>query len=176
MADPFMEARAMALLEFGCPPLPIADGRRMETNEGTIVNSHDLLSIFMTQAFKQQDAKLNAQRKQRQAEIEEAYYQQLLQSNGSPQSIYSVMATYTRDYLGCYLLHPFTVHDVRVLPPDHISPALLNEIRDYAAALSLVNNVDKNASEHSPQAYLKECHRILCHKEGLAANSLESGK
>jgi hypothetical protein len=39
-----------------------------------------------------------------------------------------------------------------------------------------VNDVRKSASEHSQQAYLRECHRILCHKERLAANSLENGK
>jgi len=172
MGDPFMEARAMALLEFGCPPLPIADGKRMETNENTTINSHDLLSIFLTQAFKQNDSRLNAERKQRQAVIEDTYYQQLLQSDGSFQSIYSIMATYTKDYLGCYLLHPFSVNDVRVLPPDHISPMLLNEIRDYSAALLVVYNLSKTTTEedHSPRAYLKECHRILCHKEQLVAN------
>lgn len=172
MGDPFMEARAMALLEFGCPPLPIADGRRMESNENTIINSHDLLSIFMTQAFKQKNDQLNKDRKQKQTEIEEAYYQQLLQSDGSFQSIYSTMATYTRDYLGCFLLHPFSVNDVRVLPPDHISPMLLNEIRDYSAALRMVHDVTGGAAEHTPRAYLKECHRILCHKERLVANLL----
>jgi hypothetical protein len=174
MGDPFMEARAMALLEFGCPPLPIADGRRMETNENAIINSHDLLSIFMTQAFKQKDANLNEKRKQKQAVIEDAYYQHLLQSDGSFQAIYSTMATYTREYLGCFLLHPFSVNDVRVLPPDHISPMLLNEIRDYSAALLLIHDVTGRQTDHSPQTYLKECHRILCHKEQLAANLLEN--
>ena len=171
-----MEARSMALLEFGCPPLPIADGRRMETNESAIVNSHDLLAIFMTQAFRQKDVGLNEKRKQRQAEIEETYYQELLRSDGSLPSIYAAMATYTREYLGCYLLRPFSANDVRVMPLDHISPALLNEIRDYSAALSLVNDVRGDALEHSPRAYFKECHRILCHKERLAANSIENGK
>lgn len=169
-----MEARAMALLEFGCPPLPIADGRRMETNENAVINSHDLLSIFMTQAFKQKDSKFNEERKQKQTEVEEAYYQQLLQSDGSFQSIYAIMATYTREYLGCFLLPPFSVNDVHVLPPDHVSPMLLNEIRDYNSALLTVHNVTGGVSEHSLRAHLKECHRILCHKEQLVANLLEN--
>ena len=45
-----MQARTMALLEFACPPLPIANGQRIESNEPVIINSHDLLSTFMVQA------------------------------------------------------------------------------------------------------------------------------
>jgi hypothetical protein len=171
MADPFMEARAMMLLEFGCPPLPIAGGKRMETNEHTIVNSHDLLSIFMTQAFKQKDLRLNEERKQKQAEIEEAYYQQLLQSDGTFQSIYAAMATYTQEYLSCYLLPPFSSNDVRVLPSDHISPALLIQIRDYTNALLFLHDVSRKPSDHCPRSYLKQCHQILCQKEQERINS-----
>jgi malate synthase len=167
MGDPLMEARTMALLEFGCPPLPIANGRRMETDEPACINSHDLISVFMAQAFKQRDNQLNSERRQRQAEIEDTYYRQLLQSDGSFESIYSTMAGYTRDYLGCFLLHPFTVNDVRVLPPDHISPMLLNEIRDYLNALLVIHDAPKREEglTHTLRSYLIECHRILCHKE-----------
>jgi hypothetical protein len=165
MADPFMHARTMALLEFACPPLPIADGKRMETEDRAIINSHDLLSVFMAQAFKQGDDRLNQDRKRRQTEAEAAYYQKLQGSNGSFESIYSIMATYTQDYLGCFLLPPFEARDVRVLPPDHISPALLNEIRDYCKALRIVHSApEADDEQHSRAHYFRECFRIICHK------------
>jgi hypothetical protein len=171
MADPFMEARSMMLLEFGCPPLPVAGGKRLETDESAVVNSHDLLSVCMTQAYKQKDLRLNEERKQKQAETEDAYYQQLLQSDGTFQSIYASMATYTREYLSCFLLPPFSINDVRVLPPDHISPALLNEIRDYTTALHFLHDVTGKPSDHCLRSYLKQCHQILCHKEQERINS-----
>ena len=166
MVDPFMHARTMALLEFACPPLPIADGKRMETEDRAIINSHDLMSAFMAQAFKQSDDRLNQERKRRQTETEAAYYQKLQQSDGSFESIYAIMATYTQDYLGCFLLPPFTTKDVRVLPPDYISPALLNEIRDYCKALQIVYNAPGSDDEpHGHVHYVRECFRIICHKE-----------
>jgi hypothetical protein len=167
MGDPFMEARAMALLEFGCPPMPIADGRRMENQERTIINSHDLISVFMTQAFKQRDHRLNSERKLKQQGIEDQYYNELMQSDASFDSIYAIMAKYTRDYLGCFLMHPFSVQDVTVLPQDHISPAMLNEIRDYHKALVVVHSPPPTteAPQHHPRYYFKELHRLLCHKE-----------
>jgi hypothetical protein len=168
MGDPFMQARTMALLEFACPPLPIADGKRMETDDRVIINSHDLISTFMAQAFKQKDEELNTRRKQRQLEIEDAYYQRLMSSEPSFQSIYNIMTAYTKEYLACFLLPPFTIHDVHVLPPDYISPALLNEIRDYCRALRIVHDIPPKADEeaqHTRQYYIKECFQIICQKE-----------
>ena len=167
MGDPFMQARTMALLEFGCPPLPIANGKRMETEEPAIVNSHDLLSTFMTQAFKQKDTKWNAKRKKEQTDTEEWYYQSLLNCDASVESIYSIMATYTRRYLATFLLHPFTIEDVRVLTPDYISPFLLSEIHDYSKALSVIHNAPATDAlkTTSLASHLKEAHRILCFKE-----------
>jgi hypothetical protein len=58
-----------------------------------------------------------------------------------------------------------------VLPPDHISPALLNEIRDYTTALHFLHDVTGKPSDHCPRSYLKQCHQILCHKEQERINS-----
>jgi len=138
MADPFMEIRTMTLLEFGCPPLPIANGRRAETNEPAIINSHDLLSVFMAQAFKQQDDKLNKQRKDKQIEIEDTYYQRLMLCDGSPHAIYSAMSDYTRAYLTTYLIPPHSPNDITVLPREYISPALAKQISSYHDALYMV--------------------------------------
>jgi hypothetical protein len=166
MADEFMHVRAMTLLEFGCPPLPIADGRRMETSEAAIINSHDLLSVFMAQAFKGQDAKRNNTRKERQVSIEEEYYQRLVNSDGTFESVYGSMAEYTRSYLGTFLLPPFSTEDVRILPPDYISPALRADIRDYTSALQVVHGDTTPRDQNSSlQADFKTIHRILSRAE-----------
>jgi hypothetical protein len=79
--------------------------------------------------------------------------------------IYSIMATYTQDYLGCFLLPPFEAKDVRVLPPNHISPVLLNEILDYCKALLIVYSAPEADDEQYSRAhYFRECFRIICHK------------
>jgi len=122
----------MTLLEFGCPPLPIANGKRAESDEPAVVNSHDLMAAFMLQAFRQQDADLNRSREERQRRAAEAYRRRLLQEEEDP---YGAMSEYTRDYLASYLLPPYSVDDVHVLSAEHISPALLAEIRRYHDAL-----------------------------------------
>jgi hypothetical protein len=138
MADPFMEIRTMTLLEFGCPPLPIANGIRAETNESAIINSHDLLSVFMAQAFKQQDEKLNKKRKEKQIEIEDEFYQRLMLCDGTPHAIYSAMSEYTRAYLTTYLIPPHSPKDITTLPREYISPALAKQISSYHDALYMV--------------------------------------
>ena len=170
MGDPLMQSRAMTLLEFGCPPMPIANGRRMETDEPLVANSHDLLSAFMAHAFKQQDADFNNERKMRQEAIEEAYYKALLASDGSFQSIYAAMAQYTRDYMGTFLLPPLSVRDVHVLPPDQIQPAMLADIRSYCDAMHIVQ-YNRPPQEKTPQGLatlLKNCHAMLCERENIA--------
>ena len=157
-----MEIRAMALLEFGCPPLPLSNGTRIETNEPVVINSHDLLAVFMAQAFKQQDLQQNLLRKAHQQEIETNYREDMHNSDASVDSIYQAMTKYTRSYLATYLLPPFSIDDVRVLSMDFISPALLAEMHNYHNALHFLRK--GSASNPSPpnlQTVLKGCHRLL---------------
>ena len=165
MGDDFMQIRPMLLLEFGCPPLPVADGKRFETDDPAIINSHDLLSVFMVQMYKQQDSKINRARKEQQEQIAHEYYQNLMQSDGSFESVYGIMATYTRGYMATYLLAPFSINDIRILSSDFISPALKNEINDYRKALRVVHNDDlPEQNITAVQDHIRECRRILCQK------------
>lgn len=162
MADPLMEIRAMTLLEFGCPPLPIANGSRIETNEPVVINSHDLLSVFMTQAFKCQDDAFNRTRKERQQEVELSYRTKLMSCDDSIETIYKLMSDYTRDYLATYLLLPYTVNDIHVLPIEHISPGMLSEIKHYHDALhQLYGLTILLPSDHTPHALFRGCLRVL---------------
>jgi hypothetical protein len=169
MGDDLMELRSMILLEFGCPPLPIADGQRMETGEQTVINSHDLLSVFMVQAFKKKDTQLNASRKETQSRIEQDYHEGLAQSDSSFESVYGLMAEYTRQYLATFLLSPFTINDVRILPPEYVSPQLLDEIKDYVQALKILN--DTVANDRRPEDIREcflTCHGILCNRNAAS--------
>ena len=165
MGDDFMQIRSMLLIEFGCPPLPVADGKRFETDDPAILNSHDLLSAFMLQMYKQQDTEINRARKEHQGEIAHRYYTQLMSSNGSFETVYDIMATYTREYMATYLLPPFSIQDIRILSPDFISPALKSEIDDYRKALRVVH--DDNMPErpvYDLRDHIRECQRVLCQK------------
>ena len=161
MADPFMEIRAMALLEFGCPPLPIANGKRAETGEPVVVNSHDLLSAFMAQAFKQQDSELNRLRRAKQYQAESEYYTRLLSCEDTADAIYAVMSDYTRAYLASYLLPPYRASDVVVLESDYVSPMLLAEMNRYCNALR------GQTTQHTLEHVIKECRAV--HKEKFGA-------
>lgn len=165
MGDPFMEARAVLLLEFGCPPLPIANGVRAESNQPAIVNSHDLLSTFLAQAYKQNDAQFNARRRKKQEDAEEAYFNRLLASDGTFASIYDAMRQYTKEYLGSYLLEPFHPEDIQVLPPDYISPALQQQIFRYCEAMHLVHFNKESGPKTDLYDAIKGCHWILCQRE-----------
>ena len=160
-----MQIRPMLLLEFGCPPLPVADGKRFETDDPTIINSHDLLSVFMIQMYKQQDSAINRNRKEQQEKIAHEYYQQLMGSNGSFESVYSIMATYTREYMATYLLPPFSINDIRILSSDFISPALKSEINDYRKGLRVVHSDDQPEQNFTDiRDHIRECRRILCQR------------
>ena len=163
MADPFMEIRAMALLEFGCPPLPIANGRRAETSEPVPVNSHDLLGVFMAQAFKLQNTKHDQTRKAKQLDAEKTYRRRMLSCDGSVSAIYAIMSDYTRDYLAAYLLPPYSVHDVCILPMESIPHSMLAEIKRYHDALHSIAETEA-ACDFNLEALMKGCHRAVCAK------------
>ncbi len=156
-----MEVRTMALSEFGCPPLPIAGGRRTETDEAVVINSHDLLSAFMAQAFKQQDSEFNRTRKQRQCELEAEYYHRLLTCDDSLDATYRAMGEYTKGYLAAYLRQPYLADDIRVLPCEYISPLLLREINSYHNALHMVlHDTAPDPQERSLEGALRACRAL----------------
>jgi hypothetical protein len=160
-----MELRAVLLLEFGCPPLPIGNGVRQETDQPVVINSHDLLSTFMAQAYKQKDAALNARRRAMQEAIEEDYFDRLLASDGSFASVYEAMRIYTRGYLATYLLPPYSPEDVAVLSPEYVTPALGREICRYHDAMHIAHFNKPPEQNLGPRDAIKKCHWILCQRE-----------
>jgi hypothetical protein len=171
MADPFMEIRAMALLEFGCPPLPVANGVRAETGEPVVIISHDLLAAFMAQAFKQQDCDLNRLRRAKQYRVESDYYTSLLSCDDTADAIYATMSTYTQAYLATYLLPPYCARDVVVLNSDHVSPVLLGEINRYCRAVSQ----DESTTQKSLEHVLRACRALHNKKYSPEESGPEDG-
>ena len=136
-ADAFKQLRSMILLELCCPPLPVM-ATRQETEEPTVTNTHDMLSVFMITAFKRQNAEENNRRKAAQIEAQRAYQDGLERSAevGFAQT-YAHMAQFMTSYLATYFLEGsgLTSRDIRVLPPEYISPMLREEIDSFCRAL-----------------------------------------
>lgn len=152
--DPFMLVRAMVLTEFRCPPMPIAGQRFIDDKSSdAVINSHDLMATFMAESFRQDDESRNSVRRQIQVVLRDRYMRELsdMQSS-SPQSssfgvMYEVMSRHTREYMATYLLGtPFSVHDIRVLPPEYITPRLAKEIDHYGRALQIIADDRLNQS------------------------------
>jgi hypothetical protein len=165
MADAFKELRSMILLELCCPPLPVM-ATRQETGEHTVTNTHDMMSVFMITAFRRQDSEENNRRQSKQIEIEKAYQDGLEMCQTFTQT-YAHMAQFSTDYLATYLLPgTFTKQDIRVLPPDYISPCLREEIRSYCSALRTVAELEAlDLSNHSVNALFMSCISSAIHKK-----------
>jgi hypothetical protein len=166
MADAFAELRSMILLELCCPPLPVM-ATRQETGQETITNTHDMMSVFMVTAFRRQDEEDNARRRKQQFEIERIYQEGLEQCTNFHQA-YAHMTQFSTDYLASYLLPGagFTKHDIHVLPPEHISPVLTEEIRSYSRALqTITGEEERDLSDCRVQSLFMSCIRSAIHKK-----------
>ena len=136
--DPFMLIRSMMLTEFRCPPLPMV-GQLAEDGSGAIINSHDLMAIFVTEAFRHSDETKNSVRRQIQAALSDRYLRELAEDRGPFEKTYAIMARHTREYMATYLLGtPFSVHDLRVLPSEQTTARIAKEIDHYGRALRIV--------------------------------------
>jgi hypothetical protein len=132
-------ARAMAMVAFPCPPLPML-GSRVEDGASAVLNSHDVICTLMATAFKMGDAGLNARREARQRELEARYRETmaaLLCDGGDFDRVYGVMALFTHEYIQTYVLHDQSV-PVRVLELDRATPAIQEQIRGYTRARAVM--------------------------------------
>ena len=147
--DPFMLIRSMMLTEFRCPPLPMT-GQFVEDGTNTIINSHDLMATLVAQAFRLSDETKNSLRRQIQETLCARYMRELVEEDQAGKSferVYNIMARHTKEYIATYLLGtPFSVHDIHVLPSDHITPKLAKEIDHYGRAMRIVLAGNRGAS------------------------------
>ena len=127
--------RSMIMAEFPCPPLPVA-GRKHEDNSGAILNSHDMITVFMITAMQMKDERYNAARRARQEELETAYRQQLARAS-TFEEIYRAMSAFTQDYMQSYMLHGGDTH-VAVLAPEYASVPLRRQILSFTNASAIL--------------------------------------
>lgn len=157
----------MILLELCCPPLPLMAVRK-ETGEHTVTNTHDVMSVFMINAFQRQDENENSRRKAQQVILDRAF-QDGLESCETFIQTYIHMANFMTDYLATYLLpgSGYMKQDIRILSADYISPHLKEEIRSYCAAMRIVAGLDEDSrlSEHGVDTLFMDCARSAIHKK-----------
>ena len=156
-----MLVRAMVLTEFRCPPLPVI-GQRLSMGNEVVINSHDLMAAFMTQSFKLADESKNSTRRQMQQDSRERYLRDLTNEATKPfERIYEIMSRHTCEYLGSYLLGTqFSASDIRILPPDHVTPRLAEEIDHYGRALNIMITQGREAVS-SPTVVDYSCHNVV---------------
>jgi len=127
-------ARAMAMVAFPCPPLPVL-GSRMEDGASAVLNSHDVLCTLMATAFKMGDAGVNARREARQRELEMRYREAVAAGMGDFDRVYGAMALFTHEYIQSYVLHDMPI---RVLELDRATPAIRAQIQGYTRARAMM--------------------------------------
>ena len=176
--DPFMLVRSMMLTDFRCPPLPMI-GQFAEDGSSAVINSHDLMATLVAQAFRHSDETKNNVRRQIQEALRDRYMRELAEDQGPFERTYSIMSRHTREYLATYLLGTqFSVHDLRVLPSDQVTPRLAKEIDHYGRALQIMVAGSATAtplpapdysSQNVVQALLVRCARsaVEYEKEGV---------
>ena len=72
------------------------------------------------------------------------------------------MSEYIRQYLSTFLLPPFTIQDVHVMPVEFISPVMLDDIYSYHKALRVLHCPDSpQIPKTSVENHLKGCCHII---------------
>ena len=178
-ADPFATARAMFLVEFGCPPLPMLATHR-ETQAEIVASTHDLLSTFLITTFRRQDQRENKRRRVLHEQLEEVYYSKLTRCSDFEEA-YQLMVDYTRGYLSSYLdpSGPLSPGDIQILSVDHVSPGILHQIGSYLNGMRIRTNQEtedeKSLSQHSARSLLMACIQCAVHKKKQRVLSIIEG-
>ena len=170
-ADPFSTARAMFLMEFGCPPLPIL-AKHQETDTTIVASTHDLLSTFLITTFRRQDQRENQRRRVLQSQLEEVYYSKLMRCSDFEEA-YQLMVDYTRGYLSTYIDPdgPLSPGDFQILAVDHVTPGILHQIGSYLNGMRILTNQEseedeeKSAAQQSVRSLLMACIRCAVHQK-----------
>jgi hypothetical protein len=168
-ADPFSTARAMFLVAFGCPPLPIL-AKHQETGTTIVASTHDLLSTFLITTFRRQDQRENQRRRVLQSQLEEVYYSKLTRCSDFEEA-YQLMVDYTRGYLSTYIDPdgPLSPGDFQILAVDHVTPSILHEIGSYLNGMRILINHEtedeKSLAQQSVRSLLMACIRCAVNQK-----------
>jgi len=149
--DSSRELRAMAMVAFPCPPLPIVGLN--QDNEPTVINSHYMLAFLMNTAALRNVASENAMRLERQKVLQREYVAMY-----KTEDAWGVMTNFTRLYLMSYC--PAALDQVRFLPFDAATPPLRAQVRGWLAARHILADQEAKAEDFeglSDEALYRKC-------------------
>ena len=160
--------RAMVMVEFPCPPLPVL-GSRMEDGASAVLNSHDVICTLMATAFKMGDAGVNARREARQRELE-MRYREAVAGMGCDDfdRVYGAMALFTHEYIQSYVLHDMPI---RVLELDRATPAIRAQIQGYTRARAVLGGAPSGDLPGDLRSCVRECAALLRGGDGVVGGA-----
>ena len=136
--DSSREMRAMAMVAFPCPPLPVAGVNK--DNEPIVINSHDMLAFLMNTAALRDVASENAARLKRQKALQREYVAMCKTGD-----TWGAMTNFTRLYMMSYC--PAALNQVRFLPFDAATPPLRAQVRGWLAARHILAGQEATAAD-----------------------------
>lgn len=151
--DTSAEIRAMLLVAFPCPPLPLVS-QRVEGEE-KVSSSHDALSFCIDATARINDPKRNHQREALQEKLVANFHKQIELGF----DLHATMTTFTRAYMQSYFPEKFM--DARFLPFDYADNELLMRVREWLAAREIVSgNEFASSKDHEwkdPHHLYRDC-------------------
>ena len=151
--DTSCKLRAMMMVAFPCPPLPMISQRVQ--GEEKLSSSHDALSMCIDAVARMENPERNAIREQTQERLIANYHSYL----DSGMDLHHTMTSFTRAYLQSYF--PEKQMDIRFLPFDYADSYILKNARGWLAAREIVGgNELAKAKDHewkSPEHLYRDC-------------------
>ena len=149
--DSTRELRAMQLVLFPCPPIPI---ECKQGDENYTTNSHDFLSMLIDVAMRRNNQDDNFKRAAKQAELIDKYYE------GECYDVEHRMQEFTREWLGTF---NSATREVRFLPLEATTPRITQQAREWLSAQHILMGRDTNAKQFQhlavPDLY-KQCYDV----------------
>ena len=149
--DTSREMRAMAMVAFPCPPLPVSGAG--QDGSPKVINSHDLLAFLMNTAALRRMEGEDQDRMQAQAALIDAFAQGPLD--------WEAMTSFSRSYMMLYC--PSYLHQLRFLPGDAITPRLRAQVCQWLAARHILQGQPARAEEFrhlTPAQLYARCSRV----------------
>lgn len=144
--DSNRELRAMAMVAFPCPPLPVSS----EEDDGRVLNSHDLLAMLMETAARREREEEDQERRRAQAALIEAF-------GKTEERTWDGMTDFCRRYL---MLYNPILHRLRFLPPDVMPPRLKAQVCEWLAARHILKGQESRSEDFGhlgPVELYKRC-------------------
>jgi hypothetical protein len=158
------EIRSMILLSLPYPPLPVMaarieadDGRIINTSDDAVTTTHNLIAKGMTECMTRDDARANAERRQRQTRVLQTFLYAMATegfATTNPDRLYEIYCRFSIDHITTYLPRGHPV-DFRIPPLSYLikGDRLHTRLAEYMAAQSVLFEDQPRVSR---EEYLRE--------------------